>query len=696
VPSEPKVPQKHLDQLETYRQCIKAAQRFMDEKGYHRKWRRYIDVYSKNTRCPDGEEKNNVANVHVPIAFSNVNIQRAALTVNHPRFTINPRNVESLQAAAIAEECLNYEWLHHDYQVQVRKALDDFLIPGNMWGKTGYLSAKWGPPQDRLDATSINRSLGDNQSESAFIELFRNEGFDSEFDKLIEENRQVLWQSHGSGDALPTRSRIARELRANGSVIIHDRTMFERVSPFDMLVDPKATCLENAQWVAQRVPVRLDIAKKNTDWPKHVRDALGAKEKSLAKGDDNSATYTPTLDSTSQDEYHQWVIMWELYDLHEGTWCHFADEGKDFLRRPEASPFRFGHPFVYRGNYSIPDEFYHMGEIEMIESLQNELNDTRSDLANARRQIKRKYIVDKELWDARSSTGKSLPEVINSPEDNLVAVVDFPNQASIKDKICLLPQHDIDPNLYNTFAAVMNDMNQVTGITDFQRGAGSAGASTATEAAILNDGALARLQEKQGKIEMFMRDAARNLIMLKQEYMTRDHVLRITDGGVTQAAKQFRDRMDESGVAINPALTGLFLAYGRNDIAGEFDFEVEAGSTTAYNETQRRRQYQELLQTLAPFAQAGMVDIRALLVEVVQNGFRIPNAGRFIIQPQQQQSGPVNPVTGQPGGGIPGISTQAGIQAQGGGIPASASGVPPELSALVQQVIGDQSLTTIA
>ena len=690
------VPEKYTEKLKTYRGCIKSAQQFMADEKYHEDWRAFIKAYSENTNCTDND---GVTDVHVPIAFSNVNIQRAALTVHHPHFTINPRNMASFQAATICEEVINYEWEKHRYQDQIRKCTDDFLVMGNMWAKTGYLLRKWGDPQDRLTTARLDQ-IPDARIDDFDFDLFESPEFDTEFEKLVEKSRETLWQTHAAGDMLPTRSKLARELRQNGHAVLHDRTMFERVSPFDMLVDPKATCLENAQWVAQRVPVRLDVAQANKSWPKHVRDALGADQKSIAKSDNGTRpepNYRPSIGSGDSDsEFHQWVETWEFYDLHTGEKAQFAMEGADFLDRPEPTPFRMGHPFIFKGNYSIPDEFFHMGEIEMVLSLQNELNETRSDLVNARKQTRRKYIVEEWLWNSKGSQGKSFKEVVTSPEDNLIAVVgEIPNNKTLDGAIRLLPQHDVDPNMYNIFAAIKSDMNEVTGITDFQRGAGSAGTSTATEAAILNDGAVARLQEKQGKIEQFMRDAARNLVMLKQEYMTTDQVVRITDGGQTQAATQFRDRMDQAGASL-PPVEGLFLEYGRNDIVGEFDFDIEAGSSTAYNETARRRQYQELMQTLLPLLPLGIIDVTALITEVLQQGFRIPNAGRFVNQPQQQApQGPAqNPVTGQPGGGIGGgISTQAGIQAPGGGIPASASGTPPELQALLNQVLPNGTLS---
>ena len=363
------------------------------------------------------------------------------------------------------------------------------------------------------------------------------------------------------------------------------------------------------------------------------------------------------------------------------------DEGMadDFLVKPMAMPFAFGHPFVHMGNYSVPDKFWHIGELERIETLQMEINKTHSALVNDRKGFQRKWMV---MEDFLNDDGpNSLSRVLRSEDDNLIASIPkLQSGQRMEDIISRVPSPNLDPALYSVGTVLQNLMNEVSGISDYQRGSG-AGSGTATEAAIINDGTLARMKEKQGKIEKLMRDSARRLVMLKQQYMKSEKALRISMGDNPQSAQKLSD----AGVDLESATgiadpTELFTTYTAESIRGEYDIVVEAGSSTAFNETQRRRSIQEMLATIGPFLQLGKIDVDALLTYVLRFGFGIPNASEFLMPPPPPPpeaaggipyGGPVPPGQGQglpPGGGVPSVA--GGVLQPAGGVPESASAPP--------------------
>jgi hypothetical protein len=65
-------------------------------------------------------------------------------------------------------------------------------------------------------------------------------------------------------------------------------------------------------------------------------------------------------------------------------------------------------------------------------------------------------------------------------------------------------------------------------------------------------------------------------------------------------------------------------------LQGEFDFEVEGGSTQPVNESFRRQMAMQVVDAMAPFAGAGIVDMPKLANYVLQYGFGIKNAASFI------------------------------------------------------------------
>ena len=115
----------------------------------------------------------------------------------------------------------------------------------------------------------------------------------------------------------------------------------------------------------------------------------------------------------------------------------------------------------------------------------------------------------------------------------------------------------------------------------------------------------------------------------------------------------------------------MWVPYTREDIKGQYDFRVEAGSTVPKNETFRRQSALGMLQALGPFIQTGQVNVQELLRVVLRDGFAIKNPEKFLQeQPQQPQGMP---------GGVNGQAMQA--LGAGGGVGADAPQLEPQAQA---------------
>jgi hypothetical protein len=124
----------------------------------------------------------------------------------------------------------------------------------------------------------------------------------------------------------------------------------------------------------------------------------------------------------------------------------------------------------------------------------------------------------------------------------------------------------------------------------------------------------------------------------------------------------------------------MFIKYARDDIVGEFDFSVEAGSTQPINDTVRKRQAVEMMQAMAPLV-GTVIDPTALARYVLQHAFAVKDPDKFIMQ-QPAQGAPVE------GGGAP-EGLPGGVPA--GGMPAGGPNgppVPPELMKQLQNQMG--------
>jgi hypothetical protein len=187
---------------------------------------------------------------------------------------------------------------------------------------------------------------------------------------------------------------------------------------------------------------------------------------------------------------------------------------------------------------------------------------------------------------------------------------------------------------------------------------------TATEASIIADAGNARAADKLATVELAIAQIGRRVIQLMQQFMTGEQMAQVADKGAS-----------------------LFVPYARDDITGEYDFSVEAGSTQPINDTIRKQQAVSLLNAMAPLV-GTVIDPAALAKHVLSAGFGIKDPEKFMMQQQPQQPG-------GPEGAPPGAGPEAGqmppgmpITPQPEGAFSPTGGVPPELLAQIQGQMG--------
>jgi hypothetical protein len=341
--------------------------------------------------------------------------------------------------------------------------------------------------------------------------------------------------------------------------------------------------------------------------------------------------------------------VWEWYDIDRNTVSVFCDGSDKFLVAPKEIPFAFGQPFVMIRNYDVPETFYPMGELEAIEPLQHELNQTRTQMMNHRKRFSRKWLYKETAFD---TDGR---QALESDEDNvMVPVISEDNLGNV---IAPMPAVINPPEFYNQSDLISMDMNRVSGVTEYQQGAMPEIRRTATEAAIVQDASNARASDKLAIIERSIGECARRLVMLAQQFMTGEQAIRVV------------------GSEAQP----LWLTFDRDYIQGEFDYEVEAGSTAPMNESFRRQRALQIVDAMAPFAGAGILDMGKLAAYVLQYGFGIKQAQGFLMQggmmPPEAQGG-MPPEMGMPQGMVPGMG--AAEAPATGGMPMP-SNIPPEI-----------------
>ena len=192
--------------------------------------------------------------------------------------------------------------------------------------------------------------------------------------------------------------------------------------------------------------------------------------------------------------------MIEYYDIKRNTVSTFSlssetdsdNRDANFLIKPQKMPYAMGHPFVMLRGYEIPDYFYTIGDVEQIESLQLELNETRSQMMNHRKRFQRKWLYEKDAFD-RDGVAALESDIDNT----MIPVISDGNIANV---ITPLPAVITPSDFYDQSSLISADLDRVSGVSDYQRASSQANVKrTATEAAMIQDSANSRSQRSPGQ-----------------------------------------------------------------------------------------------------------------------------------------------------------------------------------------------------
>ena len=578
--------------------------------NYDDEWKRYIQLYQGRYLKGDPSTDQLVVNM----VFATVHVMLPAVAINFPRFVVNARNPESAATAIITEEVLNWLWRAYDYQRDFRLACVDWIVAGHGWIKCGYKYTK--PPEPKpADATEGNNIATEGGDE----------GIDDRDDVPGNvESELLLWNE--------------------------DRPFIERISIFDMFVDPDARHPKEMRWIAQRTwrPVQ-DVQVDSRYSPTARRRVSGS---SWSRWDAEGASDAREGDEKPDPGAISFCEVIEFYDLKRYKTATFVAEGSNdsdvlpgFLIKPATMPYAFGHPYVMLRNFEIPDHFYPIGDVCQIESLQLELNETRTQMFNYRKKFRRAWLYARDRLDTDGV------KALESDRDNVMIPVQ--GDSNPNDAVAPMPAIITPPEFFDQSAMISNDIDRVSGVSDYQRGSPNQQIKrTATEAAMIQDASNSRAQDRLAKIEGVLSEIAERIVGLMQQFTTGDQVARV----VTMPVK-------------------AWVNFDKDRVQGKFDFEVQGGSTEPRNETFRRQSAMQIVDAMTPFMQAGVINMPAMAQELLQKGFGIKDAGRFI-----QQQPPPAPPPGGPEGSAP----PPGME-QGAPPPGMPQELTPELLAMMMQ-----------
>ena len=579
--------------IKWYKHELERAKSFRQQHQYDALWERMVDLYRGKT-LPTVQTKED--RVVVNVAFGTINVIYPSVSVNYPKITVMPNDPLDEDRAVLTEVITNFNWKHFNFQDQFRLAVKDYLLIGHGWVKCGYRYKEEDAPYEEEERTEM-------------------------FDQSVEQADSFAAENPGMAGDVPDNDEILAALPEAKIVIAEDQPFIERVSPFDIFVDPEATGMDDARWICQRIIRPIEDVRKDKRYKQSVRLSV----QSDMHADQFREQQRRMMLRGNQDPEDQRVTIYEWYDIKRNTMAVCAEGSEQFLVDPAPCPFPFGQPFVMIRNYDVPDYFYPMGDLEAIEPLVNELNKTRSIGIQVRQKFARKTLARAGAFDAQGR------QALESNVDNTVVFV-ADEGADLNQVVAAMPQIPVPPELFEHSDTIEKDIGDVSGISEYQRGQVPETRRTATEASIIQDNVSARSAEKLAQIEKAIARIARRVIQLQQEFMQSTQVARI----------------------VGPDQAIYWIPYDHEDIKGEFDFEVEAGSTQPQNDTVRRQTATALMEAMQPFIDMGVVDPARMAEHVLREGFGVKDPSKFIMMPE------IDPMTGMP--------MEPGMEGQMGGV----------------------------
>lgn len=517
-------------------------------KAHFDDWRSLFDANRLGVEKQNGERG-------MALISSAIDALKPHIFHNDPAVYAKPRNNTDVGEASVraktAEAAISYEWEEGGFNNECKKVLDDALIFSAGVGRVTY------------------------QPAGVFVPI-------EDYDRDLDEEEQT--EEAGDEDIRTIQDR----LEALG--IPPDRpaahATFVRVSPFNFIFPPGYDEIHRMPWVAIRHLIHIDEIK-NDDRFRRAKHLSADKVKSLDELNDESAGNVWRKEEAEHVEvYEVWYHAWASRRIRSnGTvrrrrvkemrvlWiCQQPSPNKKgpTVLKHALSPLDMeGYPFVDLRFEKVNDQFYGISLVQKMlpiaEKLQR-LVDGAIDGLEAAMALKTVYkdgIFDKQ---AKAALASNRSQMVAAKSKNV--------SGDVRNLVMpAFPQEFL--GTYNILRGLLNEV----GAGDEAMRGGQSSAKSATEVSYRAAMLSGRSESKLRIFEKFVQTIARKTLQVMQQFYDADRWVRVT--GIDAP-----------------------ISYNRNDIRGEFDVGVHAGSMKPVGPEAERQSYIGFMNALAAAAQA--------------------------------------------------------------------------------------------
>jgi len=369
----------------------------------------------------------------------------------------------------------------------------------------------------------------------------------------------------------------------------------DRISPWDIWIDEYATGIHDARWIAHRIWKTQREVKDDGRYT--IPPGFIFADRQTASADDEGRADRTNITQADDD---QWVELIEFYDVTDRIMYAFprnsaeSDMPWQVLETVEL-------PIVQLPNYELDNSPWHMGDLEQISKLQSELNKTRSELMTHRRRNVAKLAMKK------GAVGDSAKAALKSPIVNEIVEIDTQEQLSSVFMPINMPP--ITADNYGASAEIKDDIREITGITEYQRGIAPEITRTATEASIMDASANVKLTAKLTIVEEAARQLGTLILNIAREVFPKtrfeewamfiggDEAKRLNRMAQADEAAALQEQgldMQAAEVTQQPITERADLQPSAAMFVGEYEVLVQIGSTEYRDPKLREERLREM------------------------------------------------------------------------------------------------------
>ncbi len=422
-------------------------------------------------------------------------------------------------------------------------------------------------------------------------------------------------------ESVKTKHKLDEEGKKTGNVEWQDFEV-RRLDPKDVLFSQKARrldlsdCdyifvawyptieeLENDENVTD-LPENIEKFPEATEFTRTIQPPEGSAERQAATAVHGGGT-------AEKDPAFKTICVWEVYDKVEHEVLLLTDyEHRIIGKREWPVNLRYGcrdlFPVTLLVQHPIPGRFYPKAEVDLISPQLREMNIVENLISEDSRTKFKKWLTIAGIFTEDQKAKITDTGVKNAlmfvSADQLRDVLGIQggaiDPAALDLRNLVVPIEDIAPkkDLFARFEMLEKEVQHIVGYGPSVRG-GLPSTRSAREAMMINQEKERKLDKRRDHIGDFYRQIDMKHVRFLQKYMAADRY-----------AKVLPKSADLSG----------WITYSRDDISGDFEFDVLAGTSAPKNTEVKKASILQMAQFLGPMIMQAGFDIRPLAYVVAQ------------------------------------------------------------------------------